>query len=333
MPERTLRALLLGAALLIALPVAASAPLVEADAHVEAEVQTSLGAPVEVGASAQAPDVEREASSAQGELDPDIVARAEGALDGENPLAPLVAQARLEASSRLAPGPGAVGTSQDATSAHALVQSLPEPVREAAAPALAAAGVLAVFQAFGWWRALGLGGVALYSRLSKSELLDNEHRDKVYKLVQAEPGIAMSEIGARLGIGWGTVVYHLDRLERVGFVASERSGMHRCWFPVGTVPRAAREGIGALKAETTRNVALFLVGRPGASQTDLCEGLGLSASAASKQVSKLEKAGLVRRERDWKTVHLFPEPTLGGLLGQEPAAQHETPTPPLAAVC
>ena len=126
-------------------------------------------------------------------------------------------------------------------------------------------------------------------------------------------------------------MYHLDRLERAGFVASERGGLHRCYFPVGTVAREARKGLGALKADTTRSIAEFLVTRPGATQSELCEALRLTPSAASKQVSKLEEAGLVRRERDWKTVHLHPTEALPTLLGGNAAPSVSVPVgaPPL----
>lgn len=161
---------------------------------------------------------------------------------------------------------------------------------------------------------VALIGFALYSRLSKNEILDHERRDGVFQLVRAEPGISLTDVASRTGLGWGTVVYHLDRLERAGFVMSERNGGRRCYFPVGTVPKDARPSLGALQQETTRSVASFVAERPGATQTELAEALGLTASAASKQVSKLESVGLVRREREWKTVRLHPEPKLAQML-------------------
>ena len=161
---------------------------------------------------------------------------------------------------------------------------------------------------------LALVGFALYSRLSRGQLLDHERRDEVFQLVRAEPGISLTDVAARTGLGWGTAVYHLDRLERAGFLMSERSGGRRCYFPVGTVPKDARPSLGALQQETTRSVASFVVERPGATQTELADALGMTASAASKQVSKLESIGLVRREREWKTVRLHPEPKLAQLL-------------------
>ncbi|HVM46030.1 MAG TPA: MarR family transcriptional regulator [Candidatus Thermoplasmatota archaeon] len=169
--------------------------------------------------------------------------------------------------------------------------------------------------------ALALLGFALYSRLARTELLDHERRDRVFQLVRDRPGISLSDVAQETGLAWGTAVYHLDRLERGGFVASERSGGRRCYFPVGAVPKDARVHLGTLQQETTRSVASFVVERPGATQTELAAALGMSASAASKQVSKLESVGLVRREREWKTVRLHPQPPLAALL---------TPSAPIA---
>ena len=168
---------------------------------------------------------------------------------------------------------------------------------------------------------LALVGFALYSRLSRGQLLDHERRDEVFQLVRAEPGISLTDIAQRTGLGWGTAVYHLDRLERGGFLMSERNGGRRCYFPVGRVPKDARPSLGALQQETTRNVASFVVERPGATQTELADALGMTPSAASKQVSKLESIGLLRREREWKTVRLHPEPKLSELLTPSAATQ------------
>lgn len=284
----------------------------------------AMTAPAAIGLAAE---VALDAPDASAVALPPEARPAQDALAGVPPVAlpPVDVDASLEVDTGLV-GKASVGASsgQPEGPGHEVVEAL----AVAAPPAIAAVGLLAILQAFGAFRALAVGGVALYSRLAKSDLLDNEHRDKVYRLVQESPGIGLTEITQRAGLGWGTTVYHLDRLERAQMVTSERVGAHRCYFPMGAVPRAARKGIGALKADTTRSVAAFLATRPGASQTDLCEGLGLSASAASKQVTKLESAGLVRRERDGKTVRLWPAETLHPLLGDAPAA---APALPLVA--
>lgn len=162
--------------------------------------------------------------------------------------------------------------------------------------------------------ALALVAFALYSRLGRNDLLDHERRDEVFQLVRAQPGVSLTEVAQATGLGWGTTVYHLDRLERAGFVTSERAGGRRRYFPVGAVAKDARAPLCALQQDTTRSVASFVVERPGSTQAELAEALGMSASATSKQISKLESVGLVRREREWKTVRLHPEPQLRELV-------------------
>lgn len=157
-------------------------------------------------------------------------------------------------------------------------------------------------------------GFALYSRLSRHELLENEHRQNVMDLVRSAPGITLTDVAHRSGLGWGTTVYHLERLQKAGMVASERSGTRRCYFATGSVPREARAGVGTLHDDTARSVATLVLERPGATQSELADALGLSASATSKQVTKLESHGLVRREREWKSVRVHPQPQLAALL-------------------
>src|SRR5439155_906457 len=53
----------------------------------------------------------------------------------------------------------------------------------------------------------------LYTRLAPSQILDNEQRSRVYQHVRAHPGAHPSAIAETLDLGWGTVVYHLGRLE------------------------------------------------------------------------------------------------------------------------
>lgn len=162
--------------------------------------------------------------------------------------------------------------------------------------------------------AIALVGLGLYSRLARGQLLDHGRRDEVYKLVQGEPGISLSDIAQRAGLGWGATVYHLERLEKGGFVTSEKTGAKRCFFPVGAVARDARAPLATLREEQLRVVATYVHERPGTTQGEMAEALGISASAASKQVSKLASAGLVVREREWKTVRLMPGPKLAELL-------------------
>ena len=177
--------------------------------------------------------------------------------------------------------------------------------------AAAATGLLwLLLERLGLGRALAGGLAVLYSRLSPNELLDNERRERVLQLVRERPGIGPRDIGQATGMNWGVLSYHLDRLERAGLVSSQRVGQHRCYFLPGAVPRDAQEKVGVVRADTTRRVAQLVRERPGIPQRELAAALGLSASATSKQVSRLEAAALVRRETAGDGLRLYPQAAL-----------------------
>lgn len=167
-----------------------------------------------------------------------------------------------------------------------------------------------VFEKLGLARAL----VALYFRVQPGELLEHERRERVITLVRDRPGIGPSDIAHELGTGWGVTSYHLDRLERAGLVASQRVGHHRCYFLPGAVPREQQRTVGLFRADTTRRIAQLVAKCPGIAQSQLCQELGLSASAASKQLSRLEAASLVRREANGGALRLFPTATLSAAV-------------------
>ena len=182
--------------------------------------------------------------------------------------------------------------------------SAPAPSAAATVGGLALAWLL--LEKLGAARAL----VALYFRVQPGELLEHERRERVLTLVRERPGIGPSEIAQDLGTAWGVTSYHLDRLERAGLVASQRVGHHRCYFLPGAVPREQQRTVGLFRADTTRRVAELVARRPGIGQSQLCSELGLSASAASKQLARLVATGLVRREGDRSGMRLYPEPSL-----------------------
>lgn len=166
---------------------------------------------------------------------------------------------------------------------------------------------------------LGLGRAAvgaialLYSRLAPNELLDHDRRERVVALVRSRPGVGPQEIGQTLGMNWGVTSYHLDRLEGAGLLVSQRIGQHRCYFVPGAMPRDAQAQVGLFRGDTTRRVAQLVREKPGIGQSELAAALGLSASATSKQVSRLETAELVRREASGNGMRLFPQPALEAL--------------------
>lgn len=178
-----------------------------------------------------------------------------------------------------------------------------------------AAGIAAVALALEPVR-YGLGAMALplYSRIRRNDLLENGVRDRIFQIVQAHPGLTIQELTTEAGVGWGTTVYHLTRLERDRLVVSRKFGFNRRFFGNGASPQEHHEAISVLRNDVSKRIAGFLLENPGAAQKDVCEALEISAPVASKYLRRMQEASLLSSEREWKRVKYYPRPHLGEIV-------------------
>lgn len=177
---------------------------------------------------------------------------------------------------------------------------------------------------------LGSAALPLFSRIAGNKILDNDVRNRVNEAVAHNPGITIKQITEALGIGWGTAVYHLKRLEEERLIVSERHRQFRRYFRNGGgIVNDDKTAYSELKHPTTQRLAAELLQRPGVGQKELCAVVGISAPLAHKYLARLEAAHLLTKEREWKTVRYFPTPRLGELMA--PATNPSEPRVELVA--
>ncbi len=172
-----------------------------------------------------------------------------------------------------------------------------------------AAGTAAAGGSVGLWtllRRLGaLGFLApLYTRIQRGDALMNKQRASIFAHVQTNPGAHPTAIKETLGIGWGTTVYHLDRLQELGLVTHRKTGQNKCYFVNGGVTREDQASISALKNDTASAIATYLRDHPGATQKEVSGATGISAALVSWHVKRLSQAGVVAKERVGKATAL-----------------------------
>ncbi len=164
-------------------------------------------------------------------------------------------------------------------------------------PAVAAAGLLVLLAALGATEVgktslLGLL-VPLYTKLKKDQILDQFIRGKIYGYILANPGDHYNAIQKALDIPNGTFAYHLQVLEKEGFIKSTREGMNRCFFPAGVkIPSRGR----TLRAGQ-RLVVETILEDPGISQKDIASAIGVSPSTVNYHLKDLLEMGVVETER------------------------------------
>lgn len=250
----------------------------------------------------------------------------------------------------MARGVGAVGEGVSAAvvGVGALVVALVKPVasllaslRPAGLPlplyaGMTSAGTAAVAGGaqFGLWALfrklfpLGLPLVGLFSRIEKDELLVHERRARIFELIKHNPGIHLSGIARDLEYAWGTTLHHLRKLRADRLILFKDIGHHKSFFINGSgLSEKQMEAMSLIKNGTLAKLAHYLEAHPRTSLKEMSEALRISPPLAAFHIRKLEKAGLVQKAREGKTVRLsttqvLPAGFLSGIghPGSAPAA-------------
>lgn len=142
----------------------------------------------------------------------------------------------------------------------------------------------------------------LYTRLAPSQMLDNEARQRVYEHVRLHPGAHPSGIAEALGLGWGTVIYHLAKLESTKLVTVRHAHHRKCYFTLTSdLDADARTAVAAMSTDKARAIVETVREAPGMSQKALAEKLGMSQALASWHVKRLVASGVLLSAREGRS--------------------------------
>jgi DNA-binding MarR family transcriptional regulator len=195
----------------------------------------------------------------------------------------------------------------------------------AATTAAAGVGLFELVRRFGM--VAGLPAVTGFSRIEDDEILKHPLRAQVFSTIQANPGIHASELARRLGVGWGTIVHHLDRLEKGELVAIRKVNNQKCFFEMGgKVSRLDMAVAGAVRGDSASQIAAFVQSHPMTSQKAMAEQLAISPALASFHVKKLVGMGVLEKARRGKETLLSTTESLRRVLAGESGA---VPNPPV----
>jgi DNA-binding MarR family transcriptional regulator len=138
--------------------------------------------------------------------------------------------------------------------------------------------------------ALVLMVLPLYARIKKHEVLDNKTRLAIHGLVVENPGMHYNEIIREFDLTNGVAAYHLDVLEREGFIRSIRDGTLRRFYSSATkVP-----GDHKATPDQTREQILELVSsNPGINQKTIVDELGIGRTLTGYHLKTLIDEGYI----------------------------------------
>jgi predicted transcriptional regulator len=127
--------------------------------------------------------------------------------------------------------------------------------------------------------------------------VEDSRRVQILEFVKANPGVHLRRIKLELNMAMGVLQYHLYRLEKDQSIVSHRRGLYKRFYPSLDFKIEEQEILGVLCQETDRDLLLYLLKTPDATQKELSEFAHVSASSISWHMKRLVNSGLVEARR------------------------------------
>lgn len=137
--------------------------------------------------------------------------------------------------------------------------------------------------------------------------LELEARRRVYRFVEQHPACYLREMQRALGMGMGTLEFHLRFLEEHGLIVVAKEENKR-FFPAGISP-PERRFLALLRMSIPRQVVLLLAERGAMRHADIAAALRVRPSTLAYQLQKLRAAALLTARRDGReTFYALADP-------------------------
>ena len=127
-------------------------------------------------------------------------------------------------------------------------------------------------------------------------------RDQILAFIKTHPGSHLRQIQRELGLAMGVLQYHIYALEKERKIASRRRGLYKRFYPVLQFAGGQLNILDVLSQETERDILLFLIQKPEATQKELSEYLDISPASVNWHIRRLFDSGLVDSRRDGSNV-------------------------------
>ena len=124
-----------------------------------------------------------------------------------------------------------------------------------------------------------------------------ETKDRVLQYIQSHPGSHLRQIRRDLNISMGVVQYHLYALEKEQKILSRRSNLYKRFYPTLTFSEHQQEVLDVLSQETERDLLIYLLHHPSATQKELSEFAQISPGTINWHMKRLVASTLIRVRR------------------------------------
>ena len=151
-------------------------------------------------------------------------------------------------------------------------------------------------------------------RKGMKSVLSNPVRQQIYQYLTLHPCAYLSLMSKDLLISIHTLEWHLKKLSDSGYVAEQRIGGYRIYFPVRLVDKEDVRALHLLNRENHRLVFSCIMHHPGMSMKECAENCDLSVSSAVSAIADLKAENLITSVEDGRFRRFFPSDRLQELL-------------------
>lgn len=144
-----------------------------------------------------------------------------------------------------------------------------------------------------------------YARIEGEAVLKHEARGDMLRLIQRTPGLSLQEIGAQVKLARGPTQWHLDKLERNGYVARVRHGGASLFFPRNMPPQQVK-ALAALRHPSRRALLSLAERRPGLRPSEASRLLELGPPTIRHHARELLALGLLSQAGEANAVKYLP---------------------------
>jgi predicted transcriptional regulator len=157
-----------------------------------------------------------------------------------------------------------------------------------------------------------LGG---YKRISRSNVLENTNRDKLYGNIKYFPGSYFSEIITVTGLNKGTAEYHLRMMKTEEMITTYKTnGKLRYFLNHSTYNKEEKTVISVLKNDVHRKIILEILNNQSINHKTLAEKIGVSAPTITQHIKHLKEQGIVKVDtKGWYTIYSIDSNCLDSL--------------------
>src|SRR5690348_14531106 len=127
---------------------------------------------------------------------------------------------------------------------------------------------------------------------------EDSKRVRILEFIKSNPGTHLRKIKRELNLAMGVIQYHLYRLERERRVVSVRHGLYKRFYADKGLKVEDREILNILSQETERDIVLYLIKNPLATQKELSDFARISASSTSWHMKRLSQVGFVEPRKE-----------------------------------